>query len=81
MKTLLLATAAIGSLLAVATPADARQGCGPGGHRGYYGHCRANRGHDRVVLRVGTYYPGQGYWDGNRYWQHRYRWHHGWRYR
>jgi hypothetical protein len=82
MKTLLLATAAIGSLLAVATPADARDGCGPGAHRNPYGHCRPNhRGGGGVVLQIGTYYPGHGYWDGHRYWQHRERWHHGWRYR
>jgi hypothetical protein len=83
MKKLLLATAAIGSLLAAAAPADARQGCGPGGHRGPNGHCRPN--HGRMVagpaLRIGVFYPGHGYWDGHRYWQHRERWHHGWRYR
>jgi hypothetical protein len=81
MKKLLLATAAIGSLLVAVAPAEARQGCGPDGHRGPYGHCRVNRGGPNVVLRVGTFYPGQGYWDGHRYWQHRERWHNGWRYR
>lgn len=84
MKKLLLATAAIGSLLVAAAPAEARQGCGPGGHRGYYGHCRPNHRQAIMVepgLRIGVYYPGHGYWDGHRYWHHRYRWHHGWRYR
>lgn len=80
MKKLLVATAAIGSLLVAAAPAAAREGCGLGGHRGPYGHCRPNRG-GPVVLQIGTYYPGHGYWDGHRYWQHRERWHHGWRYR
>ena len=69
-----------------ATAAEARQGCGPGGHRGYYGHCRPNRGGAVVVtpggaLIVGNYYRGRGYWDGHRYWHNRYRYHGGWRYR
>lgn len=84
MKKLLLATAAIGSLLAAAAPADARQGCGAGGHRDAYGHCRPNHGRVMVAgpaMRIGVFYPGHGYWDGHRYWQHRERWHHGWRYR
>lgn len=81
MKKLLLATAAIGSLLVAVAPASAAEGCGPGGHRGAYGHCRPNHGGPNVVLRVGTFYPGHGYWDGHRYWQHRDRWHNGWRYR
>jgi hypothetical protein len=79
MRKLLLAAAAVGSLIAAASPASAAQGCGPGGHRGPYGHCRPNGG--PAVLRVGTFYPGQGYWDGHRYWHHRDRWHGGWRYR
>ena len=85
MKTIFLSALAAGAVLAVATPADAAQGCGPGGHRGYYGHCRPNRGPGVVAgpgaLVIGTYYPNRGYWDGRRYWGHRYRWHGGWRYR
>ena len=66
--------------------AEARDGCGPGGHRGPYGHCRPNGGPGPVVvapgaLVVGQYYGGRGYWDGQRYWHHRERWHGGWRYR
>jgi hypothetical protein len=78
----------LGIALATVPSADARQGCGPGGHRGPYGHCRPNRGGgDRVVvapggaLIVGRFYQGRGYWDGRRYWQNRYRHHGGWRYR
>jgi hypothetical protein len=83
MKKLLLATIAIGSVLAAAAPANAAQGCGPGGHRGPYDHCRPNHGGAVIapVLRIGVFYPGHGYWDGHRYWQHRERWHGGWRYR
>ena len=86
MKALLAIALAAGATLVAATPADARQGCGPGFHRGYYGHCRPNRGRAMVrvapgALIVGNYYTGRGYWDGNRYWRHRHRWHNGWRYR
>ena len=83
MKKLLVVTAALGALLAAASPADARQGCGRGGHHGPYGHCRPNhyRGFAAPGLRVGVFYPGQGYWDGRRYWHHRERWHGRWRYR
>jgi hypothetical protein len=83
MKIVLLAALATGVALAAVSPAAARQGCGAGGHRGPYGHCRANRG--RVVAPgvpvVGVFYHGRGYWDGRRYWQRRERWHGGWRYR
>ena len=85
MKKLLALAFAAGAAVVATAPADARQGCGPGFHRGYYGHCRPNR--DRVMvappgtLVVGNFYRGKGYWDGQRYWQRRYRWHNGWRYR
>jgi hypothetical protein len=78
--------AALATAAAVA-PADARDGCGRGYHRGPYGHCRPNndRGTRVVVtpggaLVVGNYYHGRGYWDGRRYWQHRRHWHNNWRY-
>jgi hypothetical protein len=84
MKKLIFATIAASTALAAFSPAMAAQGCGPGAHRGYYGHCRPNRGPVVVApgaLVVGTYYPRQGWWDGQRYWAHRDRWHGGWRYR
>ena len=76
----LAATVTIGA----ASVADARDGCGRGGHRGPYGHCRPNYGGPGVVapgLIIGTYYHGRGYWDGRRYYHNRYRYHNGWRYR
>jgi hypothetical protein len=83
-KHILLAAIAVGATLVSVSPAEARQGCGVGGHRGPYGHCRPNRG--PVVVApgapvIGVYYPGRGYWYNNRYWRNRYRWHGGWRYR
>jgi hypothetical protein len=84
MKKLLALALAAGAAIVTVSPADARQGCGPGFHRGPYGHCRPNRGPVMVApgaLIVGNYYRGQGYWDGRRYWRHRYRWHNDWRYR
>jgi hypothetical protein len=83
MRTILLAVLAAGAALTVSVPADARQGCGVGAHRGPGGYCRPNRGRVVVAPRVvvGRYYQGRGYWDGRRYWGQRYRWHGGWRYR
>jgi hypothetical protein len=80
----LAASATLGVVAAV-TPVSAAQGCGPGYHRGPYGHCRPNGGRGGVVvapgLVIGNFYSGRGYWDGHRYWQRRERWHNGWRYR
>ena len=83
MSKILLAAVAAGAALTAAVPADAAQGCGPGGHRGPAGYCRPNYGPAFVApgLRIGVFYPGRGYWDGRRYWGHRYAWHGGWRYR
>ena len=84
MKRLLFAALGAGlALTAAASTADAAQGCGPGGHRGPYGGCRANYGPGPVVVggpALGIFYPGRGYWDGHRYWGHRNAWHGGWRY-
>ncbi len=84
MQKLMLAALAAGAALTTAMPADARQGCGPGFHRGAYARCVPNRGRGVVVVRtprIGVFYPGRGYWHANRYWAHRYRRHGGWRYR
>jgi hypothetical protein len=85
MKRIFAVALAAGVAFAAMSPAQARQGCGPGFHRGPYGHCRPNRGPGVVAvapgLVVGNFYGGRGYWDGRRYWQHRYRRHNGWGYR
>ncbi|WP_428332429.1 GCG_CRPN prefix-to-repeats domain-containing protein [Novosphingobium sp.] len=91
MKKSLFAAIAVGAILMVNAPAEARDGCGPGAHRGPAGFCRPNGPGPVIVgpgpvvvgpaVRVGVFYPGHGYWDGNRYWAHRTWWHHGWRYR
>ncbi|HEX4693165.1 GCG_CRPN prefix-to-repeats domain-containing protein [Sphingomonas sp.] len=86
-------TAGAALVTVAAIPAQAREGCGRGYHRGWHNRCMPNRGYDRgydrgavvaapgVRLVIGNYYPNQGYWDGSRYWQHRYRNGNGWRYR
>ncbi|HEY1607327.1 MAG TPA: hypothetical protein VGF77_17190 [Allosphingosinicella sp.] len=85
MKAILAIALAAGAALVASSPADARQGCGPGFHRGPYGHCRPNRGGPNPAavvanLITGNYYAGRGYWDGHRYYQHRRHWHGNWRY-
>jgi hypothetical protein len=80
MKKLLGLALAAGMTVVAVSAADAAQGCGPGGHRGPYGHCRPNGGPGGAWV-VGNFYPGHGYWDGHRWYQHRDRWHGGWRYR
>jgi hypothetical protein len=76
-KIILLALAATACFAAIA-PAEARDGCGIGFHRGPYGYCRPD-GRPVVVVPAGpaygVFYPGRGYWV------HRERWHGGWRYR
>jgi hypothetical protein len=83
MKKALFAAIALGAVLMANAPAEARDGCGPGAHRGLDGFCRPNGPGPVIVpgVRVGVFYPGRGYWDGHRYWAHRAWWHHGWRYR
>ena len=83
MKKILLAALAAGAALTAVAPAQARQGCGIGGHRGPGGYCRPNGGGAFVAsgVRIGVFYPGRGYWGGRGYYGHRYRWHGGWRYR
>jgi hypothetical protein len=78
----LIAALGIASTIAFigATPASARQGCGPDFHRAPNGMCRPNRDRETVYI-VGRYYPGHGYWYQNRWWHNRYRFHNMWRYR
>jgi hypothetical protein len=83
MRKILLAALAASAALVSVAPAEAREGCGPGGHRGPAGYCRPNRGGVVVApgVRVGVFYPGRPNSHGRRYWGHRDRWHGGWRYR
>jgi hypothetical protein len=72
MKTLVAVAAAAVVATAASSPAEARQGCGPGFHRSPNGMCRPNR--DRQIRYVeGRYYPGQGYWWHNQWRHHRQR--------
>ena len=78
----ILAAIGLASVIAIAStsPADARQGCGPGFHRTPNGMCRPNRNQQQTYV-VGRFYAGHGYWYNNRWYQHRSRWHNDWRYR
>jgi hypothetical protein len=71
MRTLIALAAAAVVATAAASPADARQGCGPGFHRAPNGMCRPNRGGMRVQYVEGRYYRGQGYWWHNAWHQRR----------
>lgn len=80
MKTLVaLGAAAIIAGVGVASPAQAREGCGPGFHRAMNGMCRANRG-TRERWLEGQYYNGRGYYWHNRWYHHRRRQHGVWIY-
>jgi hypothetical protein len=86
MKRAIALILAAGVACSAVSAADAREGCGPGAHRGPYGHCRPNGFDPRPVaiapgLVIGNFYTGRGYWDGHRYWAHRDRFHRDWRYR
>ena len=85
MNKILAIAIAAGLTVGATGVASARDGCGPGFHRGPYGRCNPNRGGGAVIVRpgivIGQFYPGRGYWDGRRYYQHRYRYHNDWRYR
>ena len=62
--------------LAAVTPAQARQGCGPGFHRAPYGRCVPNRGQRMMQQQrwvEGRYYAGRGYWWHNEWRHHRQR--------
>jgi Ni/Co efflux regulator RcnB len=95
MKKILLGAIAIGAMMAVTAPAQARDGCGRDAHRGPRGECRPDhrsgwdrgRGWDRgpgpgrPAWEEGRYYPGRGYYYRNRWYQHRDRHRGDWRYR
>ncbi|MFT4026583.1 MAG: hypothetical protein QM676_07260 [Novosphingobium sp.] len=87
MKKILALAMTAGIALATTGIAEARQGCGPGYHRGPHGRCLANARHGVGVavtpggrLVVGRFYHGRGYWNGRRYYQHRARRGPGWHY-
>ena len=81
--------------LATAGAAEARDGCGLGGHRGFYGYCRPNLGprvfYRPYAFRPAFYGPRRFGWGGPRWhcWGgyrhvglgHRGWGHHGWHHR
>ena len=84
IRNILLGAVAVGTMLTLAAPAQAREGCGRGEHRGPHGRCLpanawTRAGHHAWV--EGRFYRGHGYWHGGRWWQHRDRDHDNWRYR
>ena len=87
MKTIAALAVASGIAMLAASPADARQGCGPGFHRSPNGMCRPNRDMRNANMQdrdmrdnmrqqqwvQGRYYSGRGYWWHNQWHQHRQR--------
>jgi hypothetical protein len=59
--------------LTAVSPAQAREGCGPGFHRAPNGMCRPNRDQQQMRWVEGRYYPGRGYWWHNQWRHHRQR--------
>jgi len=75
IRKLVIPLALASGVLLAAPAAEARDGCGPGFHRGFYGWCRPN-------WRPYAYRPGYrrfGYhrWSGYR-WHYHYSWHRSW---
>lgn len=82
-----VAAAGLAAPLLLAAPAEARDGCGLGFHRGFYGFCRPNLGPVFYGYpRYGWYGPRWHRWGYRRYgwhrwggWGHRHvGWHGGW---
>jgi hypothetical protein len=77
MKKFLIGAAMIGTVLTVAAPAQARDGCGGNAHRGPHGRCHSNGpGWDRGgpgpnAWTDGRFYEGRGWWSQGRWYQHR----------
>ena len=83
-----IAALVLGLAAGTAGGAEARDGCGPGFHRGFYGYCRPNLGYRPYAFRpygyrVGFYGPRWHRWGWRRpyAWGGGYRhvgWHVGW---
>jgi hypothetical protein len=85
IRKIILPLALAAGLLTAGSVAEARDGCGLGFHRGFYGWCRPNFGYHPYAY--GPVYRGFGYrgwgrprWHyGYRYgWHRRFGWHGGW---
>lgn len=90
LKLIGAALLALGTVTATAGTAEARDGCGLGFHRNFYGFCRPNAFYRPYVVR--PIYYGYGWrrygwhrpwgWHRNVGWHggwHHGGWHHGWR--
>lgn len=79
----------LGTMAAAVGTAEARDGCGPGGHRGYSGYCRPNVVYVPVAVRpvvygyrrVGFHGPRWHRWGGYRHvgYARPWGWHGGYR--
>ena len=82
IRKLIVPLALATGVLLTAPAAEARDGCGPGFHRGYYGYCRPNwRPYVYRPFSYGPAYRHFGYrrWGGyRRHYRYRYSWHRSW---
>jgi|UPI000346EF91 hypothetical protein len=82
IRKLVMSIALVSGMLLTAPAAEARDGCGPGFHRGYYGWCRPNwRPYAYRPFVYGPGYPRFGYHRrGGYHWhyRHHYSWHRSW---
>ncbi|MFC6790985.1 GCG_CRPN prefix-to-repeats domain-containing protein [Methylobacterium komagatae] len=84
MKLIGAALLAVGTVAATAGTAEARDGCGPGFHRNFYGYCRPNGFYRPIVVRPVYGYGWRRPWGWHRPvayggWHRHWGWHHGWR--
>ncbi|TNC12923.1 hypothetical protein FF100_14835 [Methylobacterium terricola] len=87
IRKLVMSLALASGVLLTAPAAEARDGCGPGFHRGFYGWCRPNWRppvYRPYVYRPYVYGPAYRRWGGYRWhysyhdrWHRRFAWHGG----
>lgn len=79
MRYAAIAALALGLVTGAAGTAEARDGCGPGFHRGFHGVCRPNFGPRPFVYGYGyrPYRSRVGWYGGPRFHRGGYGWHRG----
>lgn len=84
IRKLVVPLALAAGLLTAGSAAEARDGCGLGSHRGFYGWCRPNLGYRPYAFGPAYRHYGYRRWGGPRWhygyhysWHRRFGWHGG----